>query len=166
MPAYRRISALWLLMGSALCTMSAESFAAEPEEILAGFARTQLVVTAADRHCILFDVYVAANAKQRSRGLMFVQQMDLYEGMIFLYPRAQVISMWMKNTLLPLDMLFFDSSGKLVSLHANAVPQSTSIIESLGAVNTVLELNGGAADYFDIRPGDQIVFPYTLTASR
>ena len=68
-------------------------------------------------------------------------------------------SMWMKNTLIPLDMLFVDAAGHIVNIHERAVPGSLDPIAAAAAVRAVIELNGGTAARFGIRPGDRVVFP-------
>ncbi|MBS94928.1 MAG: hypothetical protein CL799_10850 [Chromatiales bacterium] len=145
-----------------LCTVasSINLNAAEPAGQLVGFSRSQLIITTGNQQCTLFDVYVAATAEQRAQGLMFVQEMDTYEGMIFLYPRPARISMWMKNTFIPLDMLFIDESGAIKAIHTDAVPQSTAVIDSGVSVTRVLELNGGTVRAFGIRVNDRIIFPF------
>jgi uncharacterized membrane protein (UPF0127 family) len=119
----------------------------------------RLIISTASRGCILFDVYVAQTPQQRSQGLMHIESMGQYEGMIFLYAEESSISMWMKNTLIPLDMLFIDRDNHIAHIHKNAVPQSEDIIDSGSAVVGVLELAGGAADYFAIKSGDRMIFP-------
>jgi uncharacterized membrane protein (UPF0127 family) len=132
---------------------------AEPADLLRGFTRTQLIIDSSSRGCILFDIYIANSWKQRSQGLMFIRSMNEYEGMLFIYPEPAEISMWMKNTLIPLDMLFIDQRLTITSIHKNATPLSTDIISSGGVVNGVIELNGGSAEKFGIRQSDQIIFP-------
>jgi uncharacterized membrane protein (UPF0127 family) len=132
---------------------------ARPENLLAGFAKAQLLVDIRDRGCVLFDVYVAQSPQQRSQGLMYVETMDLHEGMLFLYAEEARISMWMKNTLIPLDMFFVRKDRGIATIHENAVPMSEKIIESGADVVAVLELNGGAAKYFGINVADKIIFP-------
>ncbi|MGI9292297.1 MAG: DUF192 domain-containing protein [Gammaproteobacteria bacterium] len=133
--------------------------AAEPSFFLRDFNKNRLIISTTDRGCILFDVYVAETPQQRTQGLMNIESMDRYEGMLFLYPEDTNISMWMKNTLIPLDMLFINNSGGISQIHSNAVPMSEAIIESGSAVRAVLELNGGSADYFYIKVGDRIMYP-------
>ncbi len=90
---------------------------------------------------------------------MHIEAMDEYEGMIFLYEQPAEISMWMKNTLIPLDMLFVTSDATIASVHNNAVPMSEAIISSGSSVAAVIELNAGAADRFGIQAGDRIIIP-------
>ena len=149
-----------LLLGSALAALlSTDSRGAEPADLLQGFSRAQLIIDSSRRGCILFDIYIANSSEQRSQGLMFIRSMGEYEGMLFIYSQPAEISMWMKNTLIPLDMLFIDDQLKVATIHKDATPLSTDIISSGIAVNGVLELNGGSAEKFGIAPGDQIIFP-------
>ena len=88
---------------------------------------------------------------------MFIESMDLYEGMLFVYPDSSLISMWMKNTLISLDMLFIDSQLRVAHIHKGAVPLSEDIIDSQVPVSGVIELNAGATGRFSIATGDQII---------
>ena len=151
------ISALLAITLPVMLMTSANS--AEPADLLRGFNQTQLIIDSSSRGCILFDIYIANSREQRSQGLMFIRSMDEYEGMLFIYPEPAEISMWMKNTLIPLDMLFIDHKLTITAIHNNATPLSTDIISSGGVVNGVIELNGGSAEKFGIRPGDQVIFP-------
>ena len=106
-----------------------------------------------------FNVQVAKSDKEREIGLMGVKKMQLDSGMLFEYPDDSYPSMWMKNTLIPLDMLFIDNTSRISSIHENAVPLSEAIIQSKTIVVGVLELNGGAAQRYGITPGNQLIFP-------
>jgi uncharacterized membrane protein (UPF0127 family) len=135
---------------------------AQPADLLKDFDRIQLVMANSENRCIFFDTYIAISSQQRSQGLMYIRQLDTYEGMIFLYPKAIQISMWMKNTLISLDMLFFDGSGKIAASHLGAVPLSTDTIKSGVEVNAVLELNAGSVELFGLHENSQIIFPPVL----
>jgi len=149
-----------VLLGITLPAMlMAGANSAEPADLLRGFNRTQLIIDSSSRGCILFDIYIANSREQRSQGLMFIRSMDEYEGMLFIYPEPAEISMWMKNTLIPLDMLFIDHKLTITAIHKNATPLATDIISSGGVINGVIELNGGSADKFGIRQGDRVIFP-------
>jgi len=120
------------------------------------FERSTLVVVTAARE-IKFDIELALNDVQRSRGLMFREKMGPYEGMLFDFHREQPVSFWMKNTLIPLDMIFIAADGTIRHIHANAVPKSEETIPSGGhAVRGVLEINGGSARLLGIKPGDKV----------
>ena len=144
---------LWLAVGLQTAT------AAEPAGLLRDFGREQLLLSTAAKGCTLIDVYVAATAQQRAQGLMHVREMGRHEGMVFIYPRQDVIRMWMKNTWLPLDMLFVDESGRIVHVHRDAKPHDETVISSGEPVSYVVELNAGSAELFGVKAGDRIDFP-------
>lgn len=133
--------------------------AAEPAHLLRDFDRDRIIIAASSQRCIVFDIYIADTPELRRNGLMFVESMDPNEGMLFIYSQPAEISMWMKNTILPLDMLFFDTRLRIHHIYRNATPYSEAIITSNGPVIGVMELNGGAAQQFGILPGDYIVLP-------
>ncbi len=123
------------------------------------FERSALVIVGeAERHA--FDVELALTPDQRSRGLMFRRAMQPNAGMLFDFgKREQRVSMWMKNTILPLDMLFIDAQGRIESIAERTVPQSLVAISSRGLVRGVLELNGGTVSRLGIKPGDRVEHP-------
>src|SRR3546814_16503275 len=86
---------------------------------------------------------------------MFRRQMAADAGMLFLFGGSKVRAMWMKNTLIPLDMLFIDETGKIVRIEERTVPHSERAIVSGGPVSAVLELNAGTASRLSIKPGDR-----------
>jgi uncharacterized membrane protein (UPF0127 family) len=103
-----------------------------------------------------FSVEMAITQQQQSQGLMYRRSMAPDTGMLFDYRIPQSIQMWMRNTLIPLDMIFIDQNGKVINIKERAIPLSETIIESDGKVRAVLELNGGTASRLGIRPGDKI----------
>ncbi len=103
-----------------------------------------------------FQVEIAATGDDRRTGLMFRQTLGQNEGMLFVYQSAGLIAMWMKDTYIPLDMLFIDRSGVVVKIAENTVPHSLTPISSDYPVTMVLELPGGSAERFGLRTGDQI----------
>jgi uncharacterized protein len=106
-----------------------------------------------------FAVEVADTDATRARGLMFREDLPRFSGMLFVYDAPQTATFWMENTPLPLDMLFFDASGTLVNLHANAEPFSRDVIFGGEDVSYVLEINGGLADSLGIAPGAELRHP-------
>jgi uncharacterized membrane protein (UPF0127 family) len=103
-----------------------------------------------------FTVAVADSIAERSRGLMFVEQMATTQGMLFVYGRPQSVSFWMRNTLIPLDMVFVDETGVIRNIHSMAQPlDETSIFGGTG-IQFVLEINGGLADRLGMDVGDQM----------
>lgn len=119
------------------------------------FERSSLVVLTGGRE-IKFDIDLALNEAQRSRGLMFREKLGPYEGMLFDFAQEAPVSFWMKNTLIPLDMVFIAADGTVRHVHSNAVPLSTETIPSQFPVRGVLEINGGSARLLGIKPGDKV----------
>ncbi len=105
-----------------------------------------------------FDIEVAANDAQRARGLMFRNEMAPDAGMLFLYRRDRILTMWMANTYLPLDMLFIGGDGRIVSIARNTIPLSRTTISSRKRARAVLELNAGTARRLGINAGDRVVY--------
>mgnify|MGYP002828229772 CR=1 FL=1 len=104
-----------------------------------------------------FDVEVADTDAQRSRGLMFRNELAEDAGMIFLYRQDRVLTMWMANTYLSLDMLFLAADGRIVHIAENTIPLSRETISSRRRARAVLELNAGTAKRLGITVGDRVV---------
>jgi uncharacterized membrane protein (UPF0127 family) len=115
------------------------------------------IVTASGPH--RFTMEVATTPAQMEQGLMFRQSLAPDAGMIFDFGAPSMTAMWMKNTLIPLDMLFVDAQGRIIGIHERAVPQSLDTIAAPGPARAVIELNGGTAARLGIRTGDKVVFP-------
>ena len=92
-----------------------------------------------------FSVEVADDAGERAEGLMFREAMPKFSGMLFVYESAQPVAFWMRNTLIPLDMLFFDGSGRLERIKVNATPHDETPVPGGNDIRYVLEINGGLA---------------------
>jgi len=112
-----------------------------------------------------FSVEVATTPGQMEQGLMFRRSLAPEAGMIFDFKTPSMATMWMKNTLIPLDMLFVDAQGRIVNIHERAVPQSLDTISAAAPVRGVVELNGGTAARLGIRPGDRVLFSIFGNAS-
>ena len=100
--------------------------------------------------CYRLDIYIAATDEQRSRGLMHVRNMPESTGMLFLYDYDARLSMWMKNTFIPLDIIFVRADGSVSSIAYDTEPQSLKSIAALEPVRYVLELNAGVAEKLSI----------------
>jgi len=111
-----------------------------------------------------FNAEIADTADERSQGLMYREHLDPNEGMLFLYPAAKPVAFWMKNTPLPLDMLFIDAEGKIINVAAMAKPFDTSPISSDGPAIAVFEILGGSAGQLGIQAGDKVEWPAQATA--
>ncbi len=122
------------------------------------FQRSSLVIATSGRD-IKFEIELATNDTERARGLMFRKQLGPYEGMLFDFYKEMPVSFWMKNTLIPLDMVFIAADGTVKHVHANAVPLSTDSVPSRYPVRAVLEINGGSAALLGIKPGDTVKHP-------
>ena len=107
------------------------------------FATSTLSLDRGDGTLLTYRVELATTPRQHAYGLMHVEAMDADAGMLFIFGGMAVRSFWMKNTLIPLDMLFFDAGGGLVSAFENVPPHSLQPRRSAGDAQFVLELNGG-----------------------
>ena len=125
-------------------------FAAADGELDAVFDRDVLLVLASKHACYRLDIYIAESDEQRSRGLMHVRSLPQTTGMLFIYPEEQYVSMWMKNTFIPLDIAFVKADGRVSSIAYSTEPQSLRSIQSLERVQFVLELNAGVAEKLSI----------------
>jgi uncharacterized membrane protein (UPF0127 family) len=151
---------LFILLVSALIGLFQFSVDAGLQE----FPTSELtIVSSTGRH--RFKVEVAETQAQMTQGLMFRRSLAPDAGMLFDYKQPTMATMWMRNTLIPLDMLFVDAQGRIVNIHQRAVPQSLDVIAAAAPVRAVIELNGGTAARLSIEPGDQVVHPIFGNAS-
>ncbi len=127
------------------------------------FAKSSIVISASGGSCYQFDVYVAETNAQWRRGLMHVRHLEARTGMLFVYRDDALRSMWMKNTLVPLDMLFIFENGVIESIAADTEPLSLASVASGEAVRYVLELNAGTAARLGIRAGDTMYWAGDVT---
>jgi uncharacterized membrane protein (UPF0127 family) len=104
-------------------------------------------------------VDVAESDGDRRLGLMFRRTLPETSGMLFLYEPPQAAAMWMRNTYIPLDMIFISAGGLVHRIQANTEPFSTDLIPSGGDVAGVLELNAGQAAKIGLKPGDRVIYP-------
>jgi uncharacterized protein len=149
----RRILTLLALLPAAM-NASTQTSDLKPEP-LSAFARSPLVIeTRAGKH--QFDVWIADSPARRAQGLMFVERLARGTGMLFIYDTPHPVSMWMKNTLIPLDMLFVAADGRVTRIARNTKPHSLESISSLGAVTWVLEIAGGECARLGIETGDRL----------
>ena len=147
--------AVLAVIGIALLGLIALAQEGKTPEDTQVFSRGELVIETASGPLRL-DVEIARTDKQHSQGLMFRTSLDQNSGMIFIYDSPRRISMWMKNTILSLDMIFIGEDGRIKRIVANTTPMSEATISSRGPVSAVLELLAGAAKRLAIKPGDQI----------
>jgi uncharacterized protein len=106
-----------------------------------------------------FQVEVVDTAETRARGLMFRESLPKFSGMLFVYETPQPVAFWMKNTLIPLDMLFFDPKGRLTRIQREAQPRDEKPLPGGDNVRFVLEINGGLAETLGIDLGAELRHP-------
>ena len=106
-----------------------------------------------------FQVEVVDTAEMRARGLMFRESLPKFSGMLFVYETPQPVAFWMKNTLIPLDMLFFDPEGRLIRIAREAQPHDETPLPGGDNVRFVLEINGGLAETLGIDLGAELRHP-------
>ena len=105
----------------------------------------------------LFSVEIADDPIERARGLMFREEMAADAGMLFIFAREDERAFWMQNTILPLDIIYADADGVVVSIAKDTTPYSTATIPSDGPAQFVLELNAGVSDAIGLAPGDRLI---------
>ena len=123
------------------------------------FERDVLVVDGSTA-CHRFDVYLALTRQQQRRGLMFVRDLPTTTGMLFVYSRSADVSIWMRNTLISLDIVFARSGGDISFIHRNAETQSDRSISPNEPSQYVLELNAGVTERLGIEPGSRLLIDY------
>jgi uncharacterized membrane protein (UPF0127 family) len=150
-----------MLLLAALVTLASDAAAAREDAIrpLSSFPREALVIETRGARRHLFEAWRADTPTTRAQGLMFVEKLPADRAMTFVYPTEQIVGMWMKNTLIPLDMLFVDGGGCIVKVHEGAQPGSLATIESRVPVVLVVELAGGTAKTLGISAGDRALRP-------
>lgn len=121
-----------------------------------GFPRSTLEIRSSQGRQ-LFTIRIADTPERQELGLMYETRLSADEGMLFPQDEPRVVSMWMKNTYIPLDMLFIDNHGRIVCLLANTAPQSLAILSCPKPVKAVLEIGGGESAERGIKVGDRVL---------
>ena len=111
-------------------------------------------------------VELAVTPAELAYGLMFRTSLADDHGMLFLYSETREVRMWMRNTYIPLDMVFIRPDGTVLRVEPNTEPLSERIIESGGSVSAVLEMAGGATQRIGLKPGDKIIHPHFAPEKR
>ncbi len=118
----------------------------------------------ADQGSRTFSIEIADDADEQARGLMFRPALPADAGMLFVYDRPRPANFWMRNTMIPLDMIFIDDTGRVESIAERTDPYSERVSSSQGDVRAVLEINGGLSRALGIGPGAQAIHPAFETA--
>jgi len=153
----------WCLALAAAVTLGSTVVLAQsgPVEDLSAFPRGKLEISDGKhkkaKHT--FDVWLADTPRRQQQGLMFVRALPDMRGMLFVHESPKPISMWMKNTYIPLDMVFIDSQGRIQQIVEQATPHSLDLIRSTDPALAVLEIAGGEARRLGLHPGQHVTHP-------
>jgi uncharacterized protein len=149
---HRPRARLWIAAAAvvALCTFSGFGARAANFETLEIATKSGVQV---------FSVEIATTEEEKTTGLMYRKELADGKGMLFDFSPEQQVSMWMKNTYIPLDMIFIRADGRILRIAENTEPLSTKIIPSGGLAKAVLEVIGGTAKKYGIAPGDRVAHP-------
>lgn len=152
----RLIVAGLAVAGLALAGLLPAAYDATQAQTLQTFERSSVEIRSGERRH-RFTVELARTHAQHMQGLMFRRKLAADAGMLFLYETPQVARFWMKNTYIPLDMLFIGSDGRVSSIAERTVPLSLESVSSHQPVIAVLEFNAGTASRLGIKVGDQVI---------
>jgi uncharacterized protein len=155
-PFPTRALGVLFLLATAACVNAASEKKEPGMEPLSTFPRSELVLhSKSGQHVV--KLWIADTPQRQRQGLMFVEKLEPGTGMLFLYPgEPRPLGMWMKNTLIPLDMLFISKDGRIARIARETRPHSLETISSLMPVSAVLEIGGGEAGRLGIEVGDRV----------
>ena len=154
MSAVERFLRLACVMALAVGVLAVLPRTAQAQSAPAGGLEPLTIVTSSGRHA--FQVEVMRTPDQRAKGLMFRNYMPPDRGMLFDFKTPREVAFWMKNTLIPLDIIYIRADGTVLSIARNTTPLSEAPIPSGGPIVGVLELAGGRAGEIGLMPGDRI----------
>ena len=146
----------WKMLAAAAFVVLFSGLACAQTEIVFDTAQMTLHTASGDHE---ITVEVAVTNEQRQRGLMYRTDLAPDHGMIFDLGVPRTASMWMANTLIPLDMIFIRADGSVAGFYEDAEPRSKRVIASREPVKYVLELKGGQAKAYGLKPGDTVTGP-------
>lgn len=149
------VGARWRSLGRPLAFLALLSFAGEAAA--SGLERVE-IDTASGTHVLAVEM--ARTPEELSRGLMGRRSLPHDQGMLFALPREQPVSMWMHDTIIPLDMIFISRQGVVATVKRGAQPMSEEVISSVVPVSAVLEVNAGVARQIGLSPGDVVRHPF------
>jgi uncharacterized protein len=153
---------IWYCLLGALLVATAAADAPLP---LSDFPQSTLQIATPDARLHRFNIWIAEDDVHREQGLMFIKKLPENAGMLFIYSAPQRIGIWMKNTYIPLDIVFISADGRIANIVPDAKPLSEDTMESKNVV-AVLELNGGTAARLNIRKGAVVMHPFFGNAMR
>jgi uncharacterized membrane protein (UPF0127 family) len=130
-----------------------------PIEELSAFPSGKLEISDGRKLKLDFQVWLADTPQRQSQGLMFVRSLPDMRGMLFVHDESRPMSMWMKNTYIPLDMVFIDNKGRIEQIVEQTTPHSLALIQSKEPALAVLEIAGGEAKRLGIHAGQQVSHP-------
>lgn len=133
------------------------AFAQEPIEL----RFEQSIEISVSGKSVRFCAHPADDLESRTVGLMFQENLPELGGMIFDFQKTDIVHMWMRNTILPLDMIFIEENGQIVKIAKNTTPFSRTIISSEVPARRVLEVNAGIADKYGLQTGHKVVIGAT-----
>ncbi len=154
-----RRSRLVCLFALALVLLPQARAQIAPLEDLAAFPSGKLTIADGRKVKHTLTVWLADTPQRQSQGLMFVRSLPATRGMLFVHEQPRAISMWMKNTYIPLDMVFIDAEGRIQQIVEQTTPHSLDLIRSDAPARAVLEIAGGEAKRLGLHPGQQVDHP-------
>jgi uncharacterized protein len=155
----RRLLRKFMVVTVAAFTMAGTMAAAQngPPEDLDAFPRGKLEIADGKKVKHTFEVWLADNPRRQAQGLMFVRSLPTMRGMLFVHESPKPMSMWMKNTYIPLDMVFIDGGGRIQQIVEQTTPHSLAIISSREPALAVLEIAGGEAKRLGLHAGQRVL---------
>jgi uncharacterized membrane protein (UPF0127 family) len=153
-----RVALAWLSLLLALPACAAQPADDFQPAQLSAFSRGEVTIERRNGRDT-FRVWLAVTPAEQQQGLMWIRRLPRDQGMLFLLEAPRPMDMWMKNTFVPLDMLFFDATGRITHIRQRTEPQSEQFIGSGGTVAGVLEILAGEAERRGIRIGDRMILP-------
>jgi uncharacterized membrane protein (UPF0127 family) len=153
----RRRAAAWC--AAALLSAGLASAQIAPLEDLAAFPSATLTISDGKKVRHTFTVWLADTPQRQAQGLMFVRSLPADRGMLFVHREPRTISMWMKNTYIPLDMVFIDAAGRIQQIVEQTTPHSLDLIRSEAPARAVLEIAGGEARKLGLHAGQLVKHP-------
>jgi len=156
-PLHRALLALGGLLF--LCALAPVKAQTGPIEELSAFPSDKLEISDGRKVKLVFQVWLADSPQRQAQGLMFVRSLPDMRGMLFVHEQPRPMSMWMKNTYIPLDMVFIDGKGRIQQIVEQTTPHSLALIQSKEPALAVLEIAGGEAKRLGIHAGQQVSHP-------